>query len=82
MARSAILGAVALGLLAAVALVASGVGTASPATRASVQPSLLLQRGFVQRARRFQRLEGEEEAPAEGEEAPAEGEEEEEAPPP
>ena len=75
MRAAAFLGAAALGLLAAVALVASGAGTASPATRASVQPSLLLQRGFVRRARRFQGLE---EAPAE---EGAEEEEEEEPKP-
>ena len=72
MRAAAFLGVAALGLLAAVALVASGAGTSSPATRSSVQPSLLLQRGFVRRARRFQGLE---EAPAE------EGAEEEEEEP-
>jgi hypothetical protein len=64
--QSAAYGALLLGLLAAAALVASGVGTGStPTMRSGAQPSMMLQRVRVMGARRFQRLaeeEAEEEA--------------------
>jgi hypothetical protein len=55
--QSAAYGALLLGLLAAAALVASGVGTGStPTMRSGAQPSMMLQRVRVMGARRFQRL--------------------------
>ena len=59
--QSAAYGALLLGLLAAAALVASGVGTGStPTMRSGAQPSMMLQRVRVMGARRFQRLAEEE----------------------